>query len=229
MSRSISSTVSKRVPGQYHLTRHNQSTYKGLPVLSCKEGYVSEYLERLLCTLNRATQKHSKSFAIRIDLHFPQYYSSIGHEVLSNEYLQSFIKFLNRQLKKYKDQKKRLGQRVHDVDFEYAWARESGPKSGKPHFHLLLLFNGHTFNTLGHFSNDCESLYNRIGTAWAEALKMYPHEGVQFVRFIGDAQYHLHSGNEEQLAELFRRASYLAKLVTKNFHDGYHVFGSSRV
>lgn len=189
---------------------------------------MSEYLDRLYCTIHRAMQNYSRVFAVRVDLHFPQFYSSFESEALTNEPLHLFIKSLRHQLQKYRVHKKRSGQRVHDVSFEYVWAREQGPDSGKPHFHLLLLFSGNAFNTLGHFSNDYESLYNRIGVAWAGALKLYPHEGVQYVHFPIDAQYQLHLENRGQLPELFCRASYLAKVATKNFHDGFHVFGGSR-
>ena len=229
MNQYTSSTASKRVPGQYHLTLHTQPIYGGLPLLNCAGGFVSEYLERLYCAIQRTTQRYSKVFAVRVDLHFPQYYSSIDHSVLSNEYLHLFIKSLRGQLKKYSDQRRQSGQRVHEVGFNYVWAREYGPESEKPHFHLLLLFNGHAFNTLGCFSDDCESLYNRIGLAWAEALKIHSHESTKYVHFPVDAQYQLRSVDRGQLVELFRRASYLAKLASKSFHDGCHVFGGGRL
>lgn len=229
MNQKIAPTIAKRVPKQYHLTLHTQPTYQGLSVLNCQGGFVREYLDRLYCTIHRAAQRYSRVFAVRLDLHFPQYYSSIEQENLSNEYLHTFIRSLRCQLKKYSSQKKRLGQRVHDVSFEYVWARECGADSRKPHFHLLLLFNGHAFNTLGQFTADYESLYNRIGEAWGGALGLHVSEGGKFVHFPDIGQYMIQAGNMDQLAEVFHRASYLTKVSTKNFHDGFHVFGGSRV
>ena len=221
--------MNKRVPNQYHLTLHTQPTYKGLPLENCQSGFVAEYLERLHCTLKHSIQRYSKLFAVRIDLHFPQYYSRCDQEVFSNDDLHAFIKTLRRKLLKYKAQKQKAGQRVHDMDFEYVWAREYGPSSNKPHFHLLLLFNGHAFNTLGHFSNDHESLYNRIGESWGEALGVHVAEGTKFTHFPEIGQCLIDARDPVQEAQVFRRSSYLAKVATKNFHDGFHVFGGSRV
>ncbi|WP_039912980.1 inovirus Gp2 family protein [Cellvibrio mixtus] len=220
--------MSKRVSGQYHLSLHQQPTYKGLPILNCKDGFVEEYLERLLCTINRSLQCHSKVFAARVDLHFPQYHFPEGQEIFSNEYLHLFIKALRRKLQRYKTEKQGAGQRVHSLGFEYVWTREYGPSSDKPHFHLLLLFSGHAFNSLGHFSNAHESLYNRIGESWGEALGVHVVEGNKFTHFPEIGQYLVDSRNADQMAQVFCRASYLAKVVSKNFHDGFHVFGGSR-
>ena len=221
--------MSKRVPNQYHLTLHIQPTYKGLPLENCQSGFVAEYLERLHRTIKRSTQSHSKVFAVRVDLHFPQYYHPCDQEVFSNNDLHAFIKVLRRKLVDYKAQKQKEGRRVHDMDFEYVWAREHGPRSNKPHFHLLLLFNGHAFNTLGHFSSDHESLYNRIGESWGEALGIHVAEGSKFTHFPEIGQYLVDSKDPDRVAQVFCRASYLAKVTSKNFHDGFHVFGGSRV
>lgn len=220
--------MNKRVPNQYHLTLHTQPAYKGLPVLSIADGFVGEYLEQIHATINRFIQRFTKVFVVRVDLRFPQYYSPY-EEVLSNVYLQSFIKILRCRLKIHKVLKRESGQRVHSMDFEYVWAREYGPDSHKPHFHLLLLFNGHAFNSLGHFSIIYESLYNRIGESWGEALGIHVAEGCKFVHFPEIGQYLVDSKDPGQVAQVFYRASYLAKVATKNFHDGFHVFGSSRV
>jgi len=229
MNQDISSTAIKRVTSQPHLTLHAQPTYEKLPVLNCTGGMVSKYLERWYLTLNHTTQRYSKVFAVRVDLQFPRYYSSIGCQVLSNESLHVFIKSLKHRLKQYSDQRKRSGQHLYSTDFYYVWAREYGSDSDTPHFHLMLLFNGHAFNTLGRFSSERESLYNRIGDSWAEALGMHNAEGVKFIHFPDNCQYLLGSRDQKQLAQVFYRGSYLTKVATKNFHDGFHVFGGSRI
>lgn len=227
MSQHISS--SKRVSSQYHLTLHKQSSYRDLPVIVSEE-LVSEYLERLYVAIESAVERYTKVFAVRVDLHFPSYYCPVssGYD-FSNNNLQLFIKSLSYQLKKYRDRKKNLGQRVHDVNFKYAWAREGAFQGDKPHFHLLLLFNGHAFNTLGDFSDDHESLYNRIRAAWAKVLGLHVSEYGGFVHFPKNGQYILDSMEHAQVGDLFYRVSYFAKVATKNFHDGCHVFGSSRL
>lgn len=221
------SKVSKRVPGQYHLNLFTEGKYKGLPVYTHPDGLVLDYLERLHQVIHLTAEKYSKVFAAIVDLHFPHYYSPIEQESLSNNYLHVFIKRFRSRLQRYSDEKQSLGARVHDAGFKYAWAREYGPDSGKPHFHLLLLFNGHAFNGLGSFSGG-ENLYTRIGESWAEALRIQLTEGVKFAHFSEDGQYRVHAKRQEYLTDVFYRASYLTKVATKNFHDGFHAFGVSR-
>jgi hypothetical protein len=221
--------MNKRVTGQYHLTLHTCTTYNALPLSNCANGFVGEYLEKLSCTIMRSTKTYSKVFAVRVDLRFPQYYAPYDAETFSNEYLHHFIRALRCRLQHYKAGKQQAGQRVHNLKFEYVWAREYGPSSDRPHFHLLLLFNGNAFNSLGHFSNNHESLYNRIGESWGESLGIHVAEGCKFCHFPEIGQYLIDSKNFDQVAQLFHRASYLAKVETKNFHDGFHVFGGSRL
>lgn len=228
MNQYTSLKVSKRVSGQYHLVLHDQPFYKGLPVLNYEHGLVVQYLDCLHEAIHSALQNSSRIFAVRVDLRFPESSFPAGYEVLSNCHLQTFIKAFRRRLQKHSDEKRRLQQRVHKMVFGYVWTRECGPESGKPHYHLLLLLNGHSFNKLGSFSDSYENLYNRIRESWAEALG----RGVCKVRagvfFPENGQYKLEPNEPDVLADLFRRASYLAKVSTKDFHGGCHVFGSSR-
>ncbi|HTG57252.1 MAG TPA: inovirus Gp2 family protein [Niabella sp.] len=220
----------KRVPNQYHLKLFTGDKYKGLPVLKLRGGLVVEYLDKLYSVIQHSLQKHSRILAVRVDLHFPQDYHPVEQEALSNHYLQSFVKALRHRLRQYRVNKQRVGQRVHDVEFDYVWAREIGAESNKPHFHLLLLFNGHAFRGVGNFSTEYESLYNRLIESWAEVLGLsHVAEGAAYVHFPANGQYWVHSGHRKQLEELFYRASYLTKIATKDFDGGFHVFGGSRV
>ena len=228
MNQCTSLKVSKRVPGQYHLVLHDHPFYKGLPVLNYEHGLVVQYLDCLHQAIHSALQNSSRIFAVRVDLRFPDSAFPAGYEVLSNWYFQAFIKAFKRRLQKQSDEKRRLQQRVHKMVFEYVWARECGRKSGNPHYHLLLLLNGHSFNKLGSFSDSYENLYNRIRESWAEALGRGVCKERAGVHFPDNGQYMLEPNEPDALANLFRRASYLAKVNTKDFHGGYHVFGSSR-
>jgi hypothetical protein len=228
MNQRLSPKTPKRVPGQYHLNLHTQSTFNDLPILSCAGGFVREYLDRLYRTMHIALERNSKVFAVRVDLHFPRYYFPSLQETFSNEYLHVFIKSLRQKLQGLKVKKQLAGVRAHDMGFEYVWAREYGPNSDKPHFHLLLLFNGHAFNSLGHFSSTHESLYNRIGESWGEASGVHVAEGSKHTPFPEIGQYLMDSKDPDKVAQVFCRASYLAKVATKNFRDGYHVFGGGR-
>lgn len=228
MSYPSSRTASKRVPKKYHLTLFTQSRYRDLPVYISPNGLVEDYLDRLHRTIETATKKHSKIFACRLDLHFPQYFCCPDQGVFSNEYIHAFIKRFRCRLRQYGEEKQRLGRRLHDLRFNYFWVREYGPTSGKPHFHLLLLFNGHAFNTLGCFSPCHEGLFSMLSECWAEALGLHPSDGAHFAHAPNDGQYRFRFDDYEQLSNLFHRASYLAKVDTKNFYDGCYVCGFSR-
>lgn len=219
----------RRVPDQPHLKICREERYDGFPVLQQPGGLIEPYLGRMSSIINKSLSRHGRVFACRVDLHFPQFYHPVDGYGFSNQYFHKFIKTLGRRLAAYKAAKQEMGLRIHSVDFDYVWAREYGPDSNKPHFHLLLLFNGHAFNSLGHFSNAHESLYNRIGESWGEALGFHVAEGSKFVHFPEIGQYLVDSRNSDQVAKVFHRASYLAKVASKNFHDGFHVFGGSRV
>jgi hypothetical protein len=220
--------VSKRVPNQYHLKLFTGEVYKGLPVYVHPDGLVLNYLDCLYNVIHSSSSKYSKVFAVRVDLRFPRSYYSLDQESLSNEYLHIFIRCLRHKLQRYQAERQQLGYRVHDAGFKYVWAREYGPNSGRPHFHLLLLFNGHAFNRVGQFSSARENLYTRIRESWAESLGLHLSEGARFAHFSDGGQYLIHSKCSENLTALFYRGSYLTKVVTKNFHDGFHVFGGSR-
>lgn len=218
-----------RVPAQPHLKIFNEKQYHEFPVLQQQGGLVESYLGRLSAILNKSIQNHGKVFAFRLDLQHPIFFQPIDTSCLSNQHLHDFIKGLRRRLKLYEKAKKAAGIRVHSVEFDYVWAREYSSNSAKPHFHLLLLFNGHTFNTLGCFSNEHESLYNRMAESWAEALGLHASEGAKYLHIPENSQYMVRCGGSEQHSDVFCRASYLTKVSTKNFHDGFHVFGGSRV
>ena len=217
-----------RVPNQPHLKLFYADNYNGYPVQQIAGGLIEPYLARLCSTVNSVLNGYRRLYAVRVDLHFPMAYVGLEQQVLGNEYLQFFIKALRRKLEVYKLQRQQLGLRVHEAGFEYVWARESGSNSGKPHFHLLLLFNRNAFCYLGNFRG-VGNLSNRIGESWAEALGLHVAEGANYVYYPLNGQYRVDFNHPVQVGELIHRASYLAKAATKNFLEGFHVFGCSRV
>lgn len=229
MNQILTSHYQQRVPAQPHLKIFREERYDGFPVLQQPGGLIEQYLGRMSAIISKSLSRHGRVFACRVDLQYPQFYYTVGDCCFPNQYFHKFIKTLGRRLVDYKSTKQELGIRVHSVEFDYVWAREYGLDSDKPHYHVLLLFSGHTFNTLGRFSNVQESLYNRIGESWGEALGIHVTEGRKNVYFPENGQYEMDARNPDGVAQVFHRASYLAKVASKNFHDGFHVFGGSRV
>lgn len=219
----------KRVPGQYHLTLFRELKYNGLPVLPQSDGLVANFLGRLYQLLRSTLAVYPRTFAVRVDLRFPAHFAPVDNEIFSNIHLQKFFKLLRKKLDLLREAKADQGIRVHEHGLEYAWARECGIDGIKPHFHILLLLNGQAFRGIGGFECGRESLCNVIRGAWAEALGVDFTEGATSVHFPTNGQYLVDSRDQRQIEEVFARASYLAKVSTKNFLEGFHVFGCSRV
>lgn len=69
-------------------------------------------------------------------------------------------------------------------------------------------------------------------SAWASALNLAEYETSKLVYLPDNAVYWLNSNSEEfdqQFKKLFYRVSYFAKLDNKNYGDGSHAFGCSRM
>lgn len=215
----------RRVPERPHLTLYYEHFYNQLPVMTQRGPLVKDYLKRLHEVILEALMEDAKVFAVRVDLRFPQFYWPPEGDTLSNEARQQFIKILRQKLAAYEREVAEQGGRRHPAHLRYAWAREHDKGQNKPHFHLLLLFNGHAFNTMGSYTSNANNLYNRICDSWAEALGLVDMEGRGLAEVPENGQYLVHRGNERELQKLFLRASYLTKYATKNFNEGYHPFG----
>jgi hypothetical protein len=216
----------KRHPENNNLTLFFDQTFKGFDVLHQYAPLIEEYLSSALCVAQLALLKHPRTFAFRVDLHFPADWS---FDTNDNKPLERFIAsfrakiFHNRQLRA-----KESGH-PHDTTVSYIWCREIGEASGVPHYHLAILLNRDAFFKLGKFETGRKNLFNLMVEAWASALKL-PVEDVRgLVEIPENATYSLTKDDWDAFNDFFRRVSYLCKAETKHFGDGVHSFGTSRV
>jgi len=210
---------------QRHLTLHTDHHYRNLPVQVSRGPLVEHYLERLHSVVLESLMDSSRVFAVRVDLRFPTTYWPLDGEALSNDCITRFWQALRYKLSRYTNR----GHRVHPANLRYAWAREYKLGEAKPHFHLLILLNGHAFNKLGDFNYGGDNLANAIAESWANALVLPEIEGKGLVNFSHNGQYIVQRGDERALQELFLRASYLTKAATKRPDDGFHAFRTSQL
>ncbi|WP_027329962.1 inovirus Gp2 family protein [Marinimicrobium agarilyticum] len=210
---------------QGHLNLFHEHYYRGLPVQVSRGPLIEEYLERLYQVVQEALMDNSRIFAVRVDLRFPAAYWPLEGEALGNSYIRRFWDVLKYKLSRYEDRE----HRMHPANLRYAWAREYKAGEAKPHFHLLILLNGHAFNRLGSFNYGGDNLYNLITESWANALMLPELEGKGLAYFPHHGQYLLRRGVEWELQELFLRGSYLTKAATKRFDDRLHSFRTSQV
>ncbi len=69
----------------------------------------------------------------------------------------------------------------------------------------------------------------RLVFAWASALMMTEHEAVGLVHIPNNPVCELHRDDQASINAFFQRASYLCKADTKQYGNGRHGFGSSRL
>lgn len=224
----------KRLVENTNLNLHHDKLYLGLPVQTSAGPLIKEWLERIRLSIMEQLAKHSRVLALRIDLRFPANYWGCEEGFLGNEFLQDFRAYLRRELDRLP------GNRNHDL--MVLFAREYDKHERKPHFHLLILLNGNAFRGTGKWDLSCNNLYSRLYESWAYALGMRAPEIAGLIQFAngsaleGRGQDYIRSGSmllqrgdEQMFRNLFWVSSYLAKVATKNFHDGCRPFVSPRL
>lgn len=187
------------------------------PVMTEKGPLVANYLDQAYAVFRQGLQAHSKVLAVRFDLHLPQG-ATLPEDAETNRVVRRFLSSLQ---SKIDANLKRKGS-PHRCPVRHIVARETGPKSGRVHFHVMLLLNGHAFRQLGVIETDEDNLFWLIVEAWASALRVdlvTAVDGVQcgFNR-PGVKHYYLDPVEDyDKLPKAFHRASYLCKATSKQF------------
>lgn len=209
-----------------NLTITTAGSYRGLPILEGPSPLIVEYLESTYCTLERALLCHRRTFALRVDLHFPKSFQ--GGEGTS---VSRFIASLKAKIDADSKSKKKAGKRVHPCTLRYVWVRER-ESSAQPHYHFLLLFNADRYHRVGDYDSESGNLAARIRSAWASAVGIQTSELRGLVHFAKNGGYRLDANScrfEEEYGKLFERVSYFAKVKSKEYGIRVRSFGCSRV
>jgi hypothetical protein len=199
--------------------------FAGLNVYLKRGPLVTEYLHAIHQTIGFALKDSPRTLAIRVDLHLPVDFDCDDTAVISR-----FFASLNAQLEAADKKNERIERRVHPNQLRYVWVREIG-KTGRPHYHVLLLLNHDRYRTLGSFESDEGNLSARIKKAWASALARPLQQVANLVHFPENPKYVLDVRSpifQQQLDALFYRVSYFAKLQTKVFGSKQRSFATSR-
>jgi len=207
------------------LTLSNEATYQGLAVQHQFKPLIIEYLDGIWDTIGFAVTHHHESYAVRVDLNFPE-----GRRYDTNVVITKFFASLKAQIENNIIARRRGGVRVHDCKLRYVWVREKN-SSVNHHFHVLLFLNKQTYNTIGNINHDQGNMSARIRKAWASALGCSYEEAKKGVHFPKNRNYFLNyklPTFPQEVAALIYRASYMAKLYSKDFTDGKRNFGRSQ-
>ena len=202
-----------------------ERTYYGYPVYLDRGPLIANHLAAISRTLNNVLSDTPRAYAVRFDLHIPAEFDVTDSEVITR-----FFNAFKRLLEAADHEKANEGKRVHPHRLRYCWAREWGRQNNRPHYHVLIILNHDRYRTLGAFKNADGNLSARIKTAWAIATGQSYTSVNRLVHFPEKPEYWLIRASEDyqqQLKNLFFRASYLAKSDTKVFGIGQRTFGTS--
>jgi hypothetical protein len=206
-------------------TLHFGPEYAGLPI-QVKGPFISEYLHRLHCTMNRALDHYREVFAFRFDLRLPaNHFPGSAYE---NQLIDRFIESFKAKIKHNRQMARRGKPYAHDSVVRYVWAKEVGHRS-RPHYHLAILLNKDAFCAVGAYEPGRDNMFNRLHEAWASALGLPVSAVSGLVHFPDNACYFLRRDDQGSTADFFYRASYMCKAATKAYGNGGHGFGSSRI
>ncbi len=215
-----------RHPQNHNLHIHHDHTYQGLPLMHEKGPFIREHLQRLHETMQRALDRHPRTFAFRVELKFPNS-GMLPSYAFTNEVISRFFESFKAKIEHSRSMARRSNRYAHGCTVRYVWVREIA-SSLRPHYHLVIFLNKDAYSVLGHFRSDGRNLFNRLEEAWASALRL-PRDAVAgLVHIPKNPCYHITRDDEQSQAEFFYRGSYLCKTATKEFGDRQHSFGASR-
>lgn len=211
-----------------------ETLFHFLPVQTAQGPLITNYLETAHHVLSRARASHCKIMALPLTLRYPAS-MPLSDLTAHNTVMNRFLSFLRWELDHLSTS--------HPVDMRYLWCREQ-VTSHKPHYHVILLFNGNALSSLGTlkastaigeeaYSKDC--MYHRLVRAWEWAISWPAHQMQGLVDMSEDNitdqlfVYHFHRDDQNAFQQLFYAASYLCKAYTKPIGQGMHCFEGSRL
>lgn len=188
---------------------------------------------KVIDVVNNALIFHKRIIAIRVDLRYPgKSQEMVFQRGYSDSDISRFIASLKAKLDADLVRKEKAWGRSLKNHLSYVWAREIGPRSLKPHYHLLLLMNKDVYHCLGDYQATEGTLASLISSAWCSALDLPAWQFGNLVSFPPSPVSYLDANSsafEQQVLTVLNRAAYLCKFETKQAEAGYRAFGTSRL
>tara|TARA_R110000868_G_C10753214_1_gene753355 strand:+ start:196 stop:855 length:660 start_codon:yes stop_codon:yes gene_type:complete len=217
-----------RNPFNPNQTLFRGPVYTGFPVQTQQGPLIESYLQRLRSLFGAALSQYSTLYVVRLDLHFSKG-EELPDEARTNAPIERFLASLKAKLDWRDSVIRKTDGRVNRHGMRYAWAREIGPESQRPHYHLLLILNESAFRSLGNYADPTvPGLYTTCLEAWASAIWQPYDLAYGLVSIVDNGQWFLDRENQAVFGEAFFAASYLCKARSKVFELGFHGFGCSR-
>lgn len=214
----------KRNP-KVSMTRY--STHNGFSVINYKGPLITEYLDQMMLTMNRALEESDNVILYRFDLRFPYWFDLGDIEQLPSNYITKFWSSLKSQVRAHVTRLLKEYDEYIDHWFRYFWCKEVKDVGSKPHYHAAVLLPRQFFDLIA-CRFDEVNLEGILKEAWARAINVPVYEALRAVWIPDNNVYPISADNRSSYAEAFYRVSYLAKTSTKLYGDGSQWFGSSR-
>lgn len=210
------------------------TTYNGLPLSPTSkgdEGFYQDILDAIKTQMNKSLEQHSQVLFMLFTFSFPanSHTNPLDNIVLPDAEIplgnDVFVYFLNQ----YKRRMNNYG-----FDMHYVWIREQTDTCNHCHYHLALWLDANKIRYFGSLEE--------INAYWSQALARFKiiASGANTAGLIDRGRYEqegkieywgqiVHRGNPEEFADVFQRASYLAKAYSKDGFRPYRtrVWGSS--
>lgn len=214
--------MNTRLPLNPNETRYTQSSYRGLPVIDYRGPLVERYLANTYQTIESALAQYPRIFATRFDLTFPMDMQNCPSNTISR-----FIEYFKESVRSYL---RARGEPASKCNPRFIWAKERNI-SMNCHYHVLFILNKDVFHRSGRLISENVNTISRIESAWAKALGIPIEKSSGLVEFPKNGDYRVDRNSLDfypRLADLFYRASYLAKEDTKLYEDGSRYFSCSQ-
>ncbi|MGL6251831.1 MAG: inovirus Gp2 family protein [Billgrantia desiderata] len=218
--------MTTRHPTNPNLILIHSTSFNGLDVQPESLPMVSEYLQALQDTLERATSEYPRVLAFRVDPVIPTAISDSMTPQDHQRLIRRFIASLKAIISHDREQK-RLHGWVPGTRVRHVWCREVGT-NGKPHYHFFLILNRDAYYLPGRVGSPNENLFSRVSRAWYSALGVEWNPQEPWIHVPQNPVYWINRGDAESFQKAFYRASYLCKADTKQYGLGLRAFGTSR-
>lgn len=219
-----------RHPDNTNLSLHYESTFEGLPVMVEKGPFITECLTALKRVIDLALREYPRLLAFRVDLRLPTGIR-LPEYAYTNEVISRFLASFKAKIEHNRSKAREQNRYAHGCKVRYFWVRERG-QGQTYHYHLLILLNRDAYYTIGRLQSEADNMISRMVEAWASALGLSVDQVKGLVNIPDNAIYRvdqsIRAGRVDELPELFRRASYLCKAVSKTYGDRQRSYGYSR-
>lgn len=214
-----------------NLTLTNERKFNGKDI-NFNNGPLSvNYLDRIESVMGNALGEHARTLIIRVDLHLPSTSNCPDNPfIYDTTMISRFIDSFKSKIKWDLEGKRRRNARVHPCTVRYIWIKERH-LAEHDHYHLAILLNRDAYFALGDYNRLGNNLVNKVIDSWASALGLDALQVRNLVSFPNDPTHHLNSKGAQfnnAYNAAFKRLSYFAKIVTKNYGNSSNNFGCSR-